>query len=219
MQLRRRLRNGLTASLQYTYSKSIDNATLGGRSNGSSLIAQNWQDLTAERARSNFDQRHLLNATVQYTTNAHSKVVKDWTFGSQITAGSGLPLTPVYFTNVRGTGVTGSIRPNYTGAALYDAPSGLFLNPAAFAAPAAGEWGNAGRNSINGPAQFALNASIGRTFRGTERVSFDVRVDATNALNNVVFSNWNTIAGNAQFGVPTAVNPMRSVQAVIRTRF
>ena len=71
-QLRRRLRNGLTASLQYTYSKSIDNATLGGRSNGSSLIAQNWQDLSAERARSNFDQRHLLNATFQYTTSARS---------------------------------------------------------------------------------------------------------------------------------------------------
>jgi hypothetical protein len=218
-QLRRRLRNGLTASLQYTYAKSIDNATLGGKSNGSSLVAQNWQDLSAERARSNFDQRHLLNATFQYTTNLRAHLFKDWTFGSQITAGSGLPLSPVYFTNVQGTGVTGSIRPNYTGAPLYDAPSGLFLNPAAFAPPEEGQWGNAGRNSINGPAQFALNASIGRTFRGTERVSFDIRVDATNALNNVVYTSWNTIAGNSQFGVPTAVNPMRSVQAILRTRF
>ena len=218
-QLRRRLRNGLTASLQYTYAKSIDNATLGGRSNGSSLIAQNWQDLSAERARSNFDQRHLLNATVQYTTNSRRDIFKDWMFSSQITAGSGLPLTPVYFTNVQGTGVTGSVRPDYTGATLYDAPAGLSLNPAAFAAPSPGRWGNAGRNSINGPAQFALNASVGRTFRGTERVSLDVRLDATNALNNVVYTNWNTIAGNAQFGVPTAVNPMRSIQAVIRTRF
>ena len=30
-----------------------------------------------------------------------------------------------------GTGVTGSIRPDYTGAPLYDAPAGLFLNPPA----------------------------------------------------------------------------------------
>jgi hypothetical protein len=125
----------------------------------------------------------------------------------------------VYFTSVRGTGVVGSIRPDYSGAPLYSAPAGSFLNPAAFAAPMQGRWGNAGRNCVNGPAQFALNASIGRTFRNAEPVSFEVRVDAVNALNNVIFSNWNTIVGSAQFGLPTAVNPMRSVQAFIRTRF
>jgi hypothetical protein len=53
---------------------------------------------------------------------------KEWTFLSQITAGTGLPLTPVYFAPVNGTGVTGTIRPNYTGAPLYTAPHGLFLN-------------------------------------------------------------------------------------------
>ena len=44
-------------------------------------------------------------------------LLKEWTFGSQITAGSGLPLTPVYLAAVHGTGVTGSFRPDYTGAA------------------------------------------------------------------------------------------------------
>ena len=44
---------------------------------------------------------------------------------------------------VQGTGVTGPIRPDYTGKSVYDAPSGLFLNPAAYAAPAPGKWGNA----------------------------------------------------------------------------
>ena len=38
------------------------------------------------------------------------------------------------------------------------------MNPAAFAAPAPGRWGTAGRNSVTGPAQFALNAGITRTF-------------------------------------------------------
>jgi predicted CXXCH cytochrome family protein len=41
-----------------------------------------------------------------------------------------MPLTPIYFTAVRGTGVTGSIRPQYTGAPVYTAPAGFFLNPA-----------------------------------------------------------------------------------------
>ena len=58
-----------------------------------------------------------------------------------------------------GTGVTGALRPSLTGASL-DAPAGYYLNPAAYAAPAPGEWGNAGRNSVTGPAQFAFNAGV-----------------------------------------------------------
>src|SRR5262249_7435797 len=54
-QLRRRLHNGFTATLQYTYSKSIDDSSLGGQNQGGRLIAQNWLDLSAERGLSNFD--------------------------------------------------------------------------------------------------------------------------------------------------------------------
>jgi hypothetical protein len=220
LQLRRRLRNGLMASLNYTYAKSIDNATLGGRG---SLIAQNWLDLGAERGRSNFDQRHLLTTTLQYTTGMkalatgwRARLLKDWTLGVQTTSGTGLPLTPVYLQPVRGTGVTGSIRPDYTGAPLF--VDGI-LNPAAYTAPALGRWGNAGRNSITGPAQFVLNASMSRTFRSSERLSFDFRIDAANALNYVTFPNWNTVVGSAQFGLPSVANPMRTIQSVFRMRF
>ena len=68
IQLRRRLHNGLTATVQYIYSKSFDNAALGGRGQGSSVIAQNWLDLSAERGPSNFDQRHLLTLQTQYSS-------------------------------------------------------------------------------------------------------------------------------------------------------
>ena len=98
-------------------------------------------------------------------------------------------------------------------------PPGLFLNPAALAAPASGHWGNAGRNSITGPAQFSLNASMARTFRFSDRVSADLRIDATNALNHVTFPSWNTIVASAQFGLPIAANAMRTVQATLRVRF
>jgi hypothetical protein len=128
-------------------------------------------------------------------------------------------LTPIYLTPVRGTGVTGSIRPDYTGASLYDAPAGLSLNPAAFVPPAAGHWGNAGRNSITGPSQFLLNASLSRTFRSSERVSLDLRIDASNALNHVTFPSWNTIVGSSQFGLPMTTNAMRTVQTALRVRF
>src|SRR6185369_9328544 len=97
-------------------------------------------------------------------------IVKDWTFITNITVGSGLPLSPVYPAPLRGTGATGPLRPLYTGASLYDAPDGFYLNPAAYAAPLSGQWGNAGRNSIIGPSQFSFNASMQRTFRISERI-------------------------------------------------
>jgi hypothetical protein len=235
VQLRRRLRSGFTASAQYTFSKATDNAPLmaGGvvsANQGGTSIAQNWLDLEAERAPSNFDQRHQVVAQAQYTSGVglgggallsgwRGALFKEWTFASNLTIGSGTPQTPVYFAAVGGTGVTGTLRPNLTGAPVDDAPPGFFVNPAAFSAPAAGEWGNAGRNSITGPAQFTLNASLGRSFPWRDRYNIDLRVDATNVLNRVTYRSWNTTISNAQFGLPNRVDPMRSIQTTLRLRF
>jgi len=258
VQLRRRLHNGFTATLEYTFSKSIDDvSSLGGQGvvaassaaqnptaanapgagqtpsasmAGSASIAQNWLDLSAERGLSTFDQRHLLTLQMQYTTGMgigggtllngwRGTLLKEWTVATLITAGSGLPLTPVYLAAVPGTGFTGTIRPEYTGAALYAAPPGLSLNPAAYTAPLPGQWGNAGRDSVTGPGQFSLNLSMGRTFRLKDRLNLDLRIDSTNALNHVTFTSWNTTINNAQFGLPVAANAMRSLQTVLRLRF
>ena len=193
-------------------------------------VAQNWLNLRAERGLSSFDQRHLLSLQMQYTTGMglgggilqsgwKGALFKEWTFSTEITAGSGLPQTPIYLAPVEGTGVTGTIRPDYTGAPLYSAPGGLFLNPSTYTAPLAGEWGDAGRASITGPSEFALNASLGRTFRLGDRFNLDLRIDSTNALNHVNFTAWNTTINGAQFGLPMAANAMRTLQTMLRVRF
>jgi len=133
---------------------------------------------------------------------------------------SGLPLTPIVLNRVAtGTGITGTVRADLTGLPIYGAPSGLYLNPAAFAVPAAGAWGDAGRNIISGPMQFSLNASAGRVFRLGERRSLDLRFDSNNALNHVSYTAWNTTVGSAQFGLPTSAQAMRTMQATLRFRF
>ena len=96
---------------------------------------------------------------------------------------------------------------------------GIYVNPAAFAAPAPGEWGNAGRNSITGPAQFSLNTGITRTFLISNRWSMDWRIDATNILNRVTYSGLNTIVGSPQFGLPNRANAMRKLLSSLRVRF
>ncbi len=249
LQLRRRLRAGFTASLLYTYSKSIDDdAVLGGQGHVASAsqsdsssssssttpqnaaIAQNWLALKAERSLSSFDQRHLLNLQAQYTTGQgleggtllggwRGRMLKEWTLLTQINVGSGLPESPVYPAIVPGTGSSGSIRPDLTGAPIYQSQNGAHVNSAAFAAPAPGAWGTAGRNSITGPNQFSLDSGMQRTFRPNKRFFLDARVEATNLLNHAVFSSWITTVGSTQFGLPPAANPMRSLQTTIRVRF
>lgn len=231
VQLRRRMHNGITASVQYVYAKAIDDSALGGRAQGTAVIAQNWLDLNAERGLSSFDQRHQVTFQGQYSTGMgvgggtllsgwKGALFKEWTIATNITAGTGMPLTPTYAEAVQGTGITGPIRPDYTGAALYEAPPGRFLNPEAYVAPVAGQWGTAGRDSITGPAQFSLNASLARTFRVSDRLSLDLRVDSTNALNHVTFGSWIAVVNSPQFGAPPATaNPMRSMLTTLRLRF
>jgi hypothetical protein len=253
LQLRRRLKAGFTALLLYTYSKSIDDASLlggqghtssasqSGLSQGETLtvstaqpstaaIAQNWLDLRAERSLSSFDQRHLLNVQAQYTSGQGleggtllggwpGRLLKEWTLFTQISAGTGLPETPVYPAVVPGTGWVGPLRPSLTGTPLHNAQGRSHLNAGAYTSPAAGMWGDAGRNSITGPNTFSLDGALQRTFRPSGRFYLDTRVDATNLLNHPVFTRWNTTLGNTQFGEPVAVNQMRSMQFTMRLRF
>jgi hypothetical protein len=249
VQLRRRLRGGFTATLQYTYSKSIDDdSELGGAghvpspaaasassssssaSSPTPTIAQDWTNLSGERGLSSFDQRHMLTGSLQYTsgmgtgggmlmTGWRGRLLKEWTVSTQISTASGLPETPIYLVAVPGTGITGTVRPNSTGAPIRQALGGVFLNSGAFAAPASGKWGNARRNSIPGPDQFSLNGALARTFRLHAPFNLDVRMDGTNLLNHAVFTTWNNTINSTTFGLPAAVNSMRSLQITGRLRF
>jgi len=236
VQVRRRLRDGLTATVQYTLSKAMDDAAAALTGSGvpsvpsgsGMTIAQDWLNLDAEWAPSSFDQRHAVTAQFEYTTGVGASggamltglagtLVKGWTLTGQLTAGSGLPLTPIVLAPVSGTGVTGTIRADLVGAA--SAPAGYYANPAAYTAPPPGQWGSAGRNSITGPAQFGLNAGVTRTFQVGDRVSADWRIDAANVLNRVTFASVNTTVGSPQFGLPNLANTMRKIQMSLRFRF
>ena len=228
-QLQRRFRSGISANATYSFSKSIDDAS----TQGGAVVAQNWQLLTAERGLSPFDARHTLNAQWQYSTAVGTSggtlvngfkgaLLKDWTFQNSITLRTGSPLTVISGGNratTTGTGITGSVRADATGLPLSPATPGDGFNINAFAAPAAGLWGDAGRDTIPGPLVFSLNGSLGRVFRVGERRSIDLRFDATNALNHPTITGWGTTIGNSTFGLPTAASAMRKMTANLRFRF
>jgi trimeric autotransporter adhesin len=223
IQLRRRLHAGFLATGTYTYAKAFDDTPAGA--------AQNWLNLSGERGLSNFDQRQNVNVLLQYTsgmgigggtflTGWRAAVIKEWTLSVPIIWGTGLPENPNYNQNVGGTGFSGPLRPDFTGAALYAAPAGLALNPLAFGAPPLGVYGNAGRNSITGPDQFSLNASASRTFRMNDRTTATLSVNSTNTLNHPVPSSYGVTYGSPQLGVVSFPSGgMRAMLTTLRFNF
>ena len=133
---------------------------------------------------------------------------------TRLTMGSGMPFTPLY---IPATTLTPPLRADLTGATLA-APDGYYLNPAAYSLPATGSFGSAGRNSARGPGTFTMDASLQRSFpRG--RLNFDLRIDATNLLNRVVYTSVGNLLGNPQFGLPLGVAQMRRINARLGVRF
>lgn len=228
IQVRRRLRNGLTAQVQYTLAKANDDATAFNGAALSSGIAQDWRNLDAEWAPSSFDQRHNVNASFQYSTGAgvaggalidgiRGALLKGWTVTGNLIVGSGTPLTPLVALPVPGTAISNVVRARLTGAPV-DA-DGYYANPAAFGIPEPGTWGNAGRNSLRGPSQFTFNAGLTRTFLLGGRTSLDWRVDGNNILNRVTFQSYSTTVGGQQFGLPSFANQMRKLTTNFTFRF
>ena len=228
--VRRRLRAGLAASATYTLARAFDDAaTFNPGVPPAGAVAQDWLDPEREWGPSSFDQRHLLTAQVQFTSGIGAaggarldgwigRIVKGWTIASDVTAGSSLPLTPIYLAAIRGSGFVG-VRPDFTGAPIDAAPEGAYANASAFTAPVAGAWGTAGRNSMRGAPQFRADLSVARLFAWGDRRSVESRVDVTNVFNVVTFASVYTTVGSPAFGFPSVANPMRKTLLTIRVRF
>src|SRR5262249_48482584 len=157
----------------YTFSKSIDDASSFNGLGGS--VVQNPQDLAAERSLSTFDQRHRFSLT--YTLSSpvgihglwrngdwKTKAFSGWTLNGNFSANSGMPLTAIVagnLTNSRGSGAVGQLRAEATGESI-DAGSYPYFNLQAFTLPPAGQYGNAGNDTIPGIFTTSLNASLNR---------------------------------------------------------
>jgi hypothetical protein len=234
LQLMRRFRSGFSGNLSYAHANSIDNSAAGGGGRGggqggSRVVAQNWLDLNAERARTSGIRSNTLNASMQFSTGMggrggalrngmSGRLLRGWTVMTTMAIASGAPLTPTVITKaLGGTGITGPLRATYTGLPVF-LDDGI-LNPAAFITPLPGTYGNAGRNIITGPDLFSLNGSVSRTIRLGERRNVDLRVDARNVLNHVSFNSWNTTVGSTQYGLPVSAAGMRTMSATMRFRF
>src|SRR3984885_6051835 len=63
VRLRKRMQHGVAVGATYTYSHSIDDASsIGGNGGRGLVVAENWEDISAEEPNSRFDTRHNLQS-------------------------------------------------------------------------------------------------------------------------------------------------------------
>ncbi|MDP9268966.1 MAG: TonB-dependent receptor [Acidobacteriota bacterium] len=234
VRLRRRLRNGVSFGLNYTYSKAIDDASsIGGV--GTPVVAQDPLDIAAERGLSSFDQRHRFTASyiweLPFGTDktwlrnggVAATLLGDWTLSGGATVGSGLPWTVRVLGNfgdvARGT--NGTLRADYLGGPLgVNDPTVLeWFNTAAFAVPAPGTFGDSTRNMLTGPGTIAFDMSLGKTFAMKEGKTFDFRITANNVFNHPNDTTIDTIVNSPTFGQVIGIGSMRKAQLQARFNF
>ena len=217
VQLQRRLRSGLGGQVSYSLNKAIDDTG----------TAQNWLDLSAERARTAGVRNQTANFSLQYSTGVGARggalvngwkgvLFKDWTVMPGVTLASGAPINVTDNQLVIGGTSSASERLNYTGAPVL--LNGV-LNKAAFTEPASGQYGNLGRNVFNGPGQFSTNLSANRTFRLADRKNLTFSVQMSNPINHPVVTGWYTSYNSLQFGVPSNYSGMRTISFNMRLSF
>ncbi len=233
VRVRKRMTNGFSVGGTYTYAKSIDNASsIGG---GAQVVAQNDKDLRAERGLSSFDQRHKLSADWllelpwgtgrKWLTRPSIKqtVLGSWMLQGSVAAASGTPFTARVLgslENVAG-GVNGTLRADYNGEPiqLSDRSIKRWFNTAAFTAPAPGTYGSAGRNTIIGPGNWAMNLVLSKNIPMKESMGLEMRAEADNVLNHPNYSGIDTTVNSPTFGQVTSVASMRKMVMSLHYRF
>ena len=96
----------------------------------------------------------------------------------------------------------------------------MWFNPAVFASPANGSFGDFRRNSIYGPGIANFNMSLFKNFNFTENTRLQLRFEAFNVFNHTQWGNINVSLSAPQPGirslVPTQAARARSRVHVIR---
>jgi outer membrane receptor protein involved in Fe transport len=202
--LQRNLKNGLLVQGNYTLGRSRDN----NAGNGEGSEWQNARCGDCEWGPSDFDARHSLAFNVVYALPFGDGALRGgWNLSGVLIAKSGRPIN-VTMSRTAPDGSDVNQRPNLVPGV--DAVTGnidRWLNPAAFATPAASEFGNSPRNGFRGPSAWQLDLSLNKSLSLSGRASLDLRLDAFNIFNVDQYGNpARDYSQLLTFGLPSPLN-------------
>ena len=199
VKLIRSFNNGLAYNAAFTYSQTLAFSSCQG--DFSNECIQNLYDYTGDYGPS------FLNVPLIFTLNANyalpfgkgrsylnsgpaAIILGDWQVNTILSIRSGLPINPTNGANsdTANTGNTTSNvqRVNYLFSPEKGAPHkrSEWFNPAAFALPANGTFGNASINSLRGPGYWNDDLSLFRDIPITEKYRLQFRAEAFDVFNH-----------------------------------
>ncbi|GAC1625976.1 MAG: hypothetical protein NVS9B13_21900 [Candidatus Acidiferrum sp.] len=237
----KRFSHGLTFLAAWTWAHSLDlasSADLGAQNGGDFRynIHPEW-----EHANSDFDIRHRLVFSYLYelpfghekrfwvdASGVLNQVVGGWQVAgiTSVSRGNWFTITD---SNGNFAFTDGQARPDLIGNP-HAAPCVpvTFFNTCAFGDPAAGSFGNVGRNTIEGPGYQTWDFSLFKNFQINEAKRLEFRAEFFNVFNhpNLQFAKsgpQNSISttsfGSPQFGFLTAARDPRQVQLALKFSF
>jgi hypothetical protein len=256
LSLTKRFTRNVQFNMSYTFSKFLDeqdSAGWGGR--GGDQRYQDAYNPRLNYGPSNFDIRHMFKGNVVYQLpfgkgraymnqgGLLDAILGGWQASTIFVIQSGQPFTPLVGTSNNSGALSGDWYPNLIGdpsvsnqniqqwfnscTLLSDGttePSSC-TNPA-WAVPAAGTFGTAGRNILRGPSLVSFDFSMGKNFRlplPRETGELQIRVDAQNVFNHPNFAQPNQYVGTGGAGTITglAASPYgaRQIQLGARLSF
>jgi hypothetical protein len=192
---------GLSSQFSYTWGHNLDEVT-----SYRGQLPQDSTNFKGDYGNSDFDTRNGFVGNANYEVpgfRGPKLLTNGWEFNGVVTLKTGQPIN--LFT---GTDTTGqnefTQRPDIIGnpfaGVSHKITNGVvqWFNPAAFADPAAGTYGNFTRNSIFGPGLQDVDLSVFKNTHITERVNAQFRVEMFNLFNHLNLANPGpTQLGNA----------------------
>jgi hypothetical protein len=240
--LQRHAVNGFSLGADYTLGYSRDDGSVGA---GDATSPQDVSNRSAEIARSTRDVRHAGTLNWIYELpwgpgrrflskgGFWAEVLRDWNVAGLLQARSGRPfnVTVTRRASDLPDGNSSNQRPDLVPGVPLTPPGGStaeqWINPAAFAVPARGQWGNAPRNLVTGPSLFQLDLSVTRRIQLAPTRNLDFRCDVFNAFNrNQLGSPGTNISAGPSFGRITSplnatlgTGTNRQIQLMLRLNF
>jgi hypothetical protein len=189
--LRRRFSKQLFVRASYTYAKSLDESSnTGGTIQYNFATAQDSRNLSLERGRSDFDIGHSFAASFIWTpTYSRKTLFRDWQISGTSTIYTGPPLTPKLGTFDYNNG--SASRPDRIGKGTLPNPTvDQWFDRTVFPIVPLGSYrfGTSGRNILDGPGTFNVNAGISRKIRFAESKTLQLRLEAINLPNHPNFN-------------------------------
>lgn len=239
LKVEKRFSRGLTALLSFTGQKLIDDFSQLSNVGNSTGGIQDIYNGQGERAVSSNDRsrRLVISGTYEMPFGRGKTFGKDWNrFLDGVIGGwqingiysyqTGFPISVTAANTCTNCGVN-TIRPNNNGQSAelsgpVSARLNEYFNTAVFSQPAPFTFGNTGRTlpDVRAPSGENIDFSLFKIFRPIERLTVELRGEAFNLLNQVVFGMPNTSYNSNQFGVISSqANGPRNIQFGLKLLF